>query len=68
MSAALALAGSLGMLPLVARCHLALGRLARRLSDEGVAQTHFDKAVVMLEGMQMRYWLDRLMLERISPE
>jgi tetratricopeptide (TPR) repeat protein len=68
LTAALALAESLGMRPLAARCHLALGRLARRLGDEDTARAHLDVAVPLLEAMQMRYWLDRLALDRISPE
>jgi hypothetical protein len=55
------------MRPLVARCHVALGRLARRLGEGDTARRHFDTAVPMLELMQMRYWLDRLVLERVSP-
>jgi class 3 adenylate cyclase/tetratricopeptide (TPR) repeat protein len=62
------LAGTLGMRPLAARCHLALGRLARRLGDGAAARPHFDTARALLETMQMRYWLDRLALDRIGPE
>ena len=67
LGAALTLAETLGMRPLVARCHLALGRLARRLGEADTARRHFDIAVPALESMQMRYWLDRLVLERVSP-
>ena len=55
------------MRPLAARCHLALGRLARRLGETDAARRHLDVAVPLLESMQMRYWLDRLVLERVSP-
>ena len=67
LDAALALAEALEMRPLAARCHLALGRLARRLGEADAARRHFDVAVPLLESMQMRYWLDRLVLERVSP-
>ena len=67
LGAALALAETLEMRPLVARCHLALGRLARRLGEADTARRHFDTAVPPLESMQKRYWLDRLVLERVSP-
>jgi len=65
--AALALAETLGMRPLLARCHLALGRLARRLGDADAACVHLGAATALLEAMQMRYWLDRLALDRIGP-
>ena len=67
LGAALTLAETLEMRPLVARCHLALGRLARRLGEADSARRHFDVAVPLLESMHMRYWLDRLVLERVSP-
>jgi class 3 adenylate cyclase/tetratricopeptide (TPR) repeat protein len=67
LDTALALAEALGMRPLAARGHLALGRLARRLGETGAARRHLDVAVPLLESMQMRYWLDRLVLERVSP-
>ena len=65
---ALELAGSLGMRPLAARCHLALGRLARRLGDKAGARPHLETAKELLETMKMRYWLDRLALDRVSPD
>jgi tetratricopeptide (TPR) repeat protein len=68
LTSALALAEELGMRPLVARCHLALGRLAARLGDAVLARRHFDTASPLLESMQMRYWLDRLVLDLVSPQ
>ena len=68
LDAALALAEALEMRPLAARCHLALGRLARRLGQAETARLHFDTAATALESMRMRYWLDRLALERASAE
>jgi class 3 adenylate cyclase/tetratricopeptide (TPR) repeat protein len=65
---ALALAETLGMRPLTARCHLGLGSLARRLGDLAAARPHLDTAHALLEAMKMRYWLDRLALDRIGPD
>jgi hypothetical protein len=56
------------MRPLAARCHLALGRLARRLGDLAGARPHLETARDLLEAMQMRYWLDRLRLDKVSPD
>ncbi|HXJ85055.1 MAG TPA: adenylate/guanylate cyclase domain-containing protein [Candidatus Methylomirabilis sp.] len=64
---ALDLAAKLGMRPLAARSHLALGRLLRRLGDRDAARPHLDTARALLEAMGMRYWLDRLALDRIGP-
>ena len=60
--------GKLGMRPLAARCHLALGRLARRVGDKAGARPHLETAKALLETMKMRYWLDRLALDRVSPD
>jgi hypothetical protein len=57
---ALALAEELGMRPLVARCHLGLGRLARRAGDAAAAERHFREARARLQEMGMTFWLDRL--------
>jgi class 3 adenylate cyclase/tetratricopeptide (TPR) repeat protein len=68
LSEALALAEKLGMRPLAARCHLALGRLMRRLGDLAGARPHLETAHELLERMQMRYWLDRLRLDKVGPD
>jgi len=64
---ALALATALGMRPLLARCRLGLGRLARRAGEFGVARRHLDAAAALLHEMGMTYWLERVDLDRISP-
>jgi len=64
---ALALATALGMRPLLARCRLGLGRLARRAGEFGVARRHLDGAAALLHEMGMTYWLERVDLDRISP-
>jgi len=50
---ALALAEDLGMLPLVAHCHLGLGKLYRRL---GKREKHLATATTMYREMDMRFW------------
>lgn len=55
------------MRPLAARCHLALGRIARRRGDHEAAGPHLAVAEDMFREMDMRYWLDRLSLDLVSP-
>ena len=57
--AALALAGELGMLPLVAHCHLGLGKLYRRAGKRQEAQDHLTTATTMYREMDMRSWLEQ---------
>jgi tetratricopeptide (TPR) repeat protein len=64
---ALALAGELGMRPLAARCHLGLGRLARRAGDAAGAEKHLATAREGFEEMRMTFWLERLALDRVGP-
>ena len=54
---ALALADELGMRPLVAHCHLGLGKLYRRTGKHGKAQEHLTTATTMYREMGMTYWL-----------
>jgi len=61
---ALALAGELGMRPLVARCHLALGTLDRQAGTRASGAQHLDLAVTMFHEMDMRFWLDEALKER----
>jgi class 3 adenylate cyclase len=56
---ALALAEELGMRPLVARCHLALGKLARRMRQQQDEQHHLTAAATMCREMGMRFWLEQ---------
>jgi tetratricopeptide (TPR) repeat protein len=64
---ALALAETLGMRPLVARCRLGLGRLARGVGEFGIARRHLDAAAALLHELGMTYWLERVDLDRIGP-
>jgi tetratricopeptide (TPR) repeat protein len=56
---ALALADELGMRPLVAHCHLALGNLYRRTDERKQAREHLTTATTMYRDMGMAYWLEK---------
>ena len=60
---ALALAGELGMRPLIAQCHLDLGKLYRRIGKREEAQEHLTTATAMFQEMDMTYWLEKLEAE-----
>ena len=55
---ALALAEELGMRPLVAHCHLGLGKLYRRTGKRAQAGRHLTVATTMYREMDMRFWLE----------
>jgi tetratricopeptide (TPR) repeat protein len=54
---ALALAEQLKMRPLVAHCHLGLGKLYRRTGNREQAREHLTTATTMYCEMGMTYWL-----------
>jgi tetratricopeptide (TPR) repeat protein len=56
---ALALAEPRGMRPLVAHCHLGLGKLYRRTGKREQAREHLTTATTMYREMDMRFWLER---------
>jgi len=56
---ALALAGELGMRPLVAHCHLGFGKLYGRVGKRQEAREHLTTATAMYREMDMRSWLER---------
>jgi hypothetical protein len=45
------------MRPLVAHCHLGLGKLSRRTGKREQAQEHLSTATAMYREMDMRFWL-----------
>jgi hypothetical protein len=47
------------MRPLVAHCHLGLGKLCRRTGDRGQAQGQLSIAAAMYREMGMTYWLEQ---------
>jgi class 3 adenylate cyclase/tetratricopeptide (TPR) repeat protein len=56
---ALARADELGMRPLVAHCHLGLGKLYRRTGDGAKAAEHLTTATTMYRQMGMTFWLEK---------
>ncbi len=56
---AMALGEELGMRPLVAHCHLGLGKLYARKGKPQQAQEHLTTATTMYREMDMRFWLEQ---------
>ena len=56
---ALTVAQRRGMRPLVAHCHLGLGKLCRLTGKREQAQEHLTTATTMYREMGMRYWLEQ---------
>jgi len=54
-----ALAEELGMRPLVAHCHLGLGRLHRRTGQRQETHRHLTTAALMYREMGMPFWLEQ---------
>jgi uncharacterized protein HemY len=47
------------MRPLVAHCHLGLGKLYRRTGKHDQASEHLTTATTMYREMDMRFWLEK---------
>jgi tetratricopeptide (TPR) repeat protein len=60
---ALALAEALGMRPLIAHCHVGLGKLYRRIGNTQQSRTHLTDGVAMMLEMEMGLWLERAQTE-----
>ena len=56
---ALAIAEEVEARPLVAHCHLGLGKLYRRMGRREQAQEHLATATAMYREMSMTYWLEQ---------
>jgi tetratricopeptide (TPR) repeat protein len=56
---ALALAEPRGMRPLVAHCHLGLGKLYRRTGQREQAHEHLTIATTLYREMDMQFWLEQ---------
>jgi tetratricopeptide (TPR) repeat protein len=56
---AMALANELHMRPLVAHCHVGLGKLYKRTGDFEKAKTHLTNGVALMRAMEMGLWLER---------
>jgi len=55
----LKLASAFGMRPLVAHCHLGLGKLSRRTGNGEQALEHLSIATAIYRDMDMRFWLEK---------
>jgi len=64
---ALAHGESLGMRPLVAHCHLGLGKLYRQTGQREQAREHLTTATTMYREMDMRFWLEQAEAELRGP-
>lgn len=64
---AMANAEGLGMRPLIAHCHLGLGKLARRAGDAVKAREHLGTATAMYREMGMTFWLEKAEAALESP-
>ena len=60
---ALALATELGMRPLVAHCHLGLGKLCGKMNKREQAREHRTTAATMYREMDMQFWLEQAEVE-----
>ena len=54
-----AIGEELGMRPLLAHCHLGLGKLSRRTGKGEQAREHLTIATTMYREMDMRFWLEQ---------
>ena len=54
---ALTIADADGLRPLLAHCHLGLGKLYRRTGDRAKASEHLNTATTMYREMDMGFWL-----------
>jgi class 3 adenylate cyclase/tetratricopeptide (TPR) repeat protein len=54
-----ALAEELGMRPLLARCHLGLAQMHRRMGEPQETEAHLAVARAMFREMDMRFWLEQ---------
>jgi len=60
---ALDLAEELGMRPLIAHCHVGLGKLYRRIGSRQQAEEHLTTAIAMMREMEMGFWFEKAKAE-----
>ena len=63
---ALTLAEALDMRPLVAHCHLSLGRLALKLAQRERARLELTTATNLYRAMEMSFWLSQAETVRVE--
>jgi tetratricopeptide (TPR) repeat protein len=56
---AIAIAEELRMRPLIAHCHLGLGKLYKRTKKQDKAQEHLTVATTMFRQMDMSFWVEK---------
>jgi class 3 adenylate cyclase/tetratricopeptide (TPR) repeat protein len=64
---AIAIAEELRMRPLIAHCHLGLGKLYKRTEKQDKAQEHLTVATTMFRQMNMSFWLEKAEAEKKEP-
>ena len=64
---ALALAEPRGMRPLIAHCHLGLGKLYRRTGEGEQTELHLRIAATLYRDMDMGFWLEQVQAEAREP-
>ena len=57
---ALTVAKELGMRPLIAHCHLGIGRVLAKTVQIEQARDHLTNASTLFQSMSMQYWLERV--------
>jgi tetratricopeptide (TPR) repeat protein len=60
---ALALAEEFGMRPLIAHCHVGLGKLYRRIKKREQVEQHLTTGTTMMREMEMGLWLEKAQAE-----
>jgi tetratricopeptide (TPR) repeat protein len=60
---AMTLSEELGMRPLVAHCHVGLGKMYRRIGKRQQAEEHLTTGIAMMRDMQMGLWLEEAAAE-----
>ena len=56
------------MRPIVAHCHLGLGKLSRRAAKREQAREHLTTATAMYREMEMAFWLEKAEAEMRESE
>ncbi len=60
---ALALAEPRGMRPLIAHCHLGLGKLFGRTGKQKQTKEHLNTATTLFREMEMEFWMEKAKTE-----